>query len=96
MFAAIGCFLTMLIPVSAPKLALTMHAPVEAFELTTTYIRICGAGILPEPDPVFSPVLYREYKDKLSYTKFSPELFDDEDLTKTYLRSVIRQLKLKI
>ncbi|SFG06350.1 ribonuclease H-like domain-containing protein [Oribacterium sp. WCC10] len=61
----------------------------------TCYQKVSGL-FLPEPEPVFSPVLYREYKDKLSYTKFSPELFDDEDLTETYLRSVIRQLKLKI
>ena len=61
----------------------------------TCYQKVSGI-FLPEPEPVFSPVLYREYKDKLSYTKFSPELFDDEDLTETYLRSVIRQLKLKI
>jgi len=61
----------------------------------TCYQRVSGL-FLPEPEPVFSPVLYREYKDKLSYTQFSPELFDDEALTEAYLRSVIKQLKLKI
>lgn len=61
----------------------------------TCYQRVSGL-FLPEPEPVFSPVLFREYKDKLSYTQFSPELFDDEALTEAYLRSVIKQLKLKI
>ncbi|MBP3239889.1 MAG: MATE family efflux transporter [Oribacterium sp.] len=46
LFAAIGCFLTVLIPVIAPELAMVMHAPQEAFKLTTTYIRICGGGII--------------------------------------------------
>ncbi len=46
LFAAIGCFLTVLIPVIAPELAMVMHAPQEAFKLTTTYIHICGGGII--------------------------------------------------
>ncbi|MDT3843751.1 MAG: MATE family efflux transporter [Bacillota bacterium] len=46
LFAVIGCFLTVFIPVVAPGLAMTMHAPEEAFELTTAYIRICGGGII--------------------------------------------------
>ncbi|SET66534.1 putative efflux protein, MATE family [[Clostridium] aminophilum] len=46
LFAVIGCFLTVFIPVIAPGLAMTMHAPAEAFELTTSYIRICGGGII--------------------------------------------------
>ena len=46
LFAAIGAFLTVFIPVMSPKLAATMHAPAEAFKLTTTYIRICGGGII--------------------------------------------------
>ncbi|WP_031555011.1 ribonuclease H-like domain-containing protein [Oribacterium sp. FC2011] len=61
----------------------------------TCYQRVSGL-FLPEPEPVFSPVLYREYKDKLAYTQFAPELFDDETLTEAYLRSVIKQLKLKM
>lgn len=46
LFAVIGCFLTVFIPVVAPGLAMTMHAPEEAFGLTTAYIRICGGGII--------------------------------------------------
>lgn len=46
LFTVIGCFLTVFIPVIAPGLAMTMHAPAEAFELTTSYIRICGGGII--------------------------------------------------
>ncbi|MBO6308113.1 MAG: ribonuclease H-like domain-containing protein [Oribacterium sp.] len=61
----------------------------------TCYQRVSGL-FLPEPEPVFSPVLYREYKDKLCYVQFSQQLFDNKKLTEAYLRSVIKQLKLKI
>ena len=44
LFAAIGIVLTILIPIGAELLAQIMHAPQEAFSLTTVYIRICGAG----------------------------------------------------
>ena len=44
LFFAIGAVLTALIPLLAPQLAGIMHAPEEAFDLTTSYIRICGAG----------------------------------------------------
>ena len=40
----IGALLTIIIPLTASQLASVMHAPVEAFDLTKTYIRICGAG----------------------------------------------------
>ncbi|MCR4903980.1 MAG: MATE family efflux transporter [Butyrivibrio sp.] len=46
MFMSIGIILTILIPVLSPQLATTMHAPTEAFDLTTKYIRICGAGAI--------------------------------------------------
>jgi len=46
MFMSIGLILTVLIPMLAPNLATIMHAPEEAFDLTTTYIRICGAGAI--------------------------------------------------
>jgi len=59
----------------------------------TCYQKVSGI-FLPEPDPVFSPLLYREYKDKLTYTQFTPELFQDEDSAEAYLHSVIKQLKL--
>ena len=44
LFAVIGIVLTALIPIGAELLAYIMHAPQEAFSLTTVYIRICGAG----------------------------------------------------
>ncbi len=46
MFMSVGLILTILIPIFAHKLAMVMHAPAEAFHLTTTYIRICGGGII--------------------------------------------------
>lgn len=46
MFLSVGLALTILIPLLSNNLAAIMHAPTEAFELTTTYIRICGAGIV--------------------------------------------------
>ncbi len=46
MFLFAGVVLTVLFPVFAPQLAAVMHAPEEAFDLTTTYIRICGGGAI--------------------------------------------------
>lgn len=46
LFFAIGVILTVLIPIGAKQLAQIMHAPQEAFSLTTIYIRICGAGFI--------------------------------------------------
>ena len=46
LFLAIGAAFTVLIPLLAPQLAAVMHAPEEAFDLTATYIRICGAGMI--------------------------------------------------
>ena len=46
MFLSVGLVLTILIPLLSKNLAAVMHAPAEAFDLTTTYIRICGAGII--------------------------------------------------
>lgn len=46
LFLAIGSVFTVLVPLLAPQLAALMHAPEEAFELTATYIRICGAGMI--------------------------------------------------
>lgn len=45
-FLAAGIVLTALIPAGARPLALIMHAPKEALSLTTSYIRICGAGFI--------------------------------------------------
>ncbi len=44
MFLSAGLVLTVLLPVFAPQLADVMHAPEEAYDLTTKYIRICGGG----------------------------------------------------
>ena len=46
LFLAIGSVFTVLIPIFAPQLSALMHAPAEAFDLTTSYIRICGAGMI--------------------------------------------------
>ena len=46
LFLIIGILLTIVLPLSAPELAVIMHAPREAFELTVRYIRICGAGAI--------------------------------------------------
>lgn len=46
LFLAIGIALTVFIPIGAKLLAQIMHAPTEAFSLTTTYIRICGMGFV--------------------------------------------------
>lgn len=44
LFAAIGVAFTILVPLFSRNLAGIMHAPEEAFDLTASYIRICGAG----------------------------------------------------
>ena len=44
LFSAIALVLTVLTPLLAGKLAATMNAPAEAFDLTVDYIRICGFG----------------------------------------------------
>ncbi len=46
LFLVIGVIMTVLTAVFAPGLASIMHAPVEAFEQTVSYIRICGLGSL--------------------------------------------------
>lgn len=45
LFAMIGIVFTVLVPFGANVLASTMNAPIEAFDLTVDYIRICGLGI---------------------------------------------------
>ncbi len=44
LFAAVGLFVSIFAVAGAELLANVMHAPAEAFEKTTNYIRICGAG----------------------------------------------------
>ena len=46
LFLVIGLVFTVLVPLGAGVLADTMNAPVEAFDLTVDYIRICGFGII--------------------------------------------------
>lgn len=46
LFLIIGGVLAILLPILAPQLATIMHAPKEAYELTTWYIRICGGGAI--------------------------------------------------
>ncbi len=44
LFFSMGALLTFLVPVGAGGLAALMNAPKEAFDLTVSYIRICGVG----------------------------------------------------
>ena len=46
LFAVIGVILTVLFVPGASAVASLMRAPIEAFSLTVSYIRICGAGML--------------------------------------------------
>ncbi|MDO4865565.1 MAG: MATE family efflux transporter [Clostridia bacterium] len=46
LFGCIGLVLTALIVPGASALSRVMHAPEEAFDLTSTYVRVCGAGTL--------------------------------------------------
>lgn len=44
-FTALSALLTVVMLVFAPVFARWMQAPAEAFDLTVTYVRICGGGI---------------------------------------------------
>ena len=46
MFAGIAVFLTVLLVFFAPQISHIMHAPEEAFDKTTAYVRICGGGMI--------------------------------------------------
>ena len=46
LFLSIGIFLTVFISLMAGNVANIMNAPTEAFDLTVSYIRICGAGAI--------------------------------------------------
>lgn len=46
LFALVGLLVTVLQVVAAEGLSALMHAPVEAFDKTAGYVRICGAGSL--------------------------------------------------
>ncbi len=46
LFLLLGCMVTAVLVIFAGNLASIMHAPAEAFDRTTAYIRICGAGSL--------------------------------------------------
>lgn len=45
-FAFLGMILSIVMTVAAPKIAVVMNTPSEAFEKTVHYIMICGAGSL--------------------------------------------------
>lgn len=45
-FAITGLVFTFISVIGAPALATAMHAPKEAFHITSNYIRICGGGFL--------------------------------------------------
>ena len=45
-FLSVGALLTALVPMSSGLMATAMQAPEEAFALTKSYIRVCGAGFL--------------------------------------------------
>ena len=57
----------------------------------TCYQRHAGV-FLPEPEPAFTPVFYREYKGKLRYAAFSEELLSDGDDLRRYSASVLSHL----
>jgi len=44
MFLGIGIVMTILLPILSPAIASAMNAPSEAFDLTVSYIRICGGA----------------------------------------------------
>lgn len=44
LFLAVGVVMTLVTVILAPQLSGIMHAPAEAFDATTAYIRICGIG----------------------------------------------------
>jgi putative MATE family efflux protein len=46
LFALLGVLLSLVLLIKAPLLASWLNAPVEAFDLTVSYIRICGGGTL--------------------------------------------------
>ncbi len=46
LFFIVGCVVTVLLVLGAEGLSTIMHAPVEAFDKTTNYVRICGVGAL--------------------------------------------------
>ena len=45
-FIVIAIIMTIVLVFFAPQLSSLMNAPVEAFDKTTNYVRICGAGML--------------------------------------------------
>ena len=45
-FMALTVFMMLLLLIFAPVLAGWLNAPEEAFDLTVTYVRICGAGLV--------------------------------------------------
>lgn len=46
MFTVIAIVMTLLLVIFAPQISSIMNAPVEAFDKTVSYVRICGGGML--------------------------------------------------
>lgn len=52
------------------------------------YTRFTGI-FLPQPEPLWEPALKQNYKDKLAFIKYTPELFTSGEASKSYLSSVL-------
>ena len=61
----------------------------------TCYTRSSGL-FLPQPRPVWTPVFKKNYKEKQTYVKYCPELFQDPDNAVSYLDGVLKLLCPKI
>ncbi len=46
LFMALGIIMTVILSFAAEELSAVMHAPKEAFDLTVTYVRICGGAAI--------------------------------------------------
>lgn len=44
---------------------------------------------LPQPIPVWEPALKKEYKDKITYTGYHEELFQDTEKLREYVRAIL-------
>lgn len=59
--------------------------------LKTCYTRTSGT-FLPQPSVIWEPVLKADYKDKLTYTAYTPELFDDSGNASVYMKGALNSL----
>lgn len=58
----------------------------------TCYTRL-NSRFLPQWEPIYTPSLKREYKDKTYYASFRPEMFDDPDSFSAFFRHLFRFVK---